>query len=390
MTKSLTIGFVYNVRSKKYDEEFLKKYTEWDYPETIEAISSALEETGNKVIHIEADRSVFHKLEENKDKIDIAFNIAEYISKDLFGAENREALVPMLLEFLNIPYSGSSPQALINALDKAATKEIVSAYGVGTAAFQVVREYPFELDKKLKFPLVVKASCEGSSIALKQSSKVSNEEELNERVKEVITVYNQPALIEEYIEGTEYTIGFVGRLIVPIMKIDLSKIPGHPSLRDQEVKDMEPEYTFIKVKEKDKQALSLLDFDETYVYLATQAAISHDALRVRDFNRMDVRLKDGKFYFLEMNPLPGMHPNYGDLPTMAKGAGIDFDELVNMILMEAIRRYASNPLFKERFSQKRIEKIEEKYNKTLQKLGFYDREVKGIWYKYRLVKKKDL
>jgi hypothetical protein len=58
--------------------------------------------------------------------------------------------------------------------------------------------------------------------------------------------------------------------------------------------------------------------------------------------------------------------------------------------MEAIRRYASNPLFKERFSQKRIEKIEEKYNKTLQKLGFYDREVKGIWYKYRLVKKKDL
>jgi hypothetical protein len=91
-----------------------------------------------------------------------------------------------------------------------------------------------------------------------------------------------------------------------------------------------------------------------------------------------------------MNPLPGMHPNYGDLPTMAKGAGIDFDELVNMILMEAIRRYARNPLFKERFSQKRIEKIEEKYNKTLQKLGFYDREVKGIWYKYRLVKKKDL
>ncbi|MGB9805522.1 MAG: D-alanine--D-alanine ligase family protein [Thermoproteota archaeon] len=390
MTKSLTIGFVYNVRSKKYDEEFLKKYTEWDYPETIEAISGALEETGNKVIHIEADRHVFHKLEENKDKIDIAFNIAEYISKDLFGAENREALVPMLLEFLNIPYSGSGPQALINALDKAATKEIVSAYGVGTAAFQVVREYPFELDKRLKFPLVVKASCEGSSIALKQTSKVNNEEELNERVKEVITVYNQPALIEEYIEGTEYTIGFVGRLIVPIMKIDLSKIPGHPSLRDQEVKDMEPEYTFLKVKEKDKQALSLLDFDETYVYLATQAAISHDALRVRDFNRMDVRLKDGKFYFLEMNPLPGMHPNYGDLPTMAKGAGIAFDELVNMILMEAIRRYANHPLFKERFSQKRIEKIEEKYNKTLQKLEFYDREVKGIWYKYRLVKKKDL
>ncbi|MBO3758095.1 MAG: hypothetical protein JTT14_03210, partial [Candidatus Brockarchaeota archaeon] len=266
-----------------------------------------------------------------------------------------------------------------------ATKEIVSAYRVGTAAFQVVREYPFELDNRLKFPLVVKASCEGSSIALKQTSKVNNEEELKERVKEVITVYNQPALIEEYIEGTEYTIGFVGRMIVPIMEIDLSKIPGHPALRDQEVKDMEPEYTFLKTKEKDKQALSLLNFNETYVYLATQAAISHDALRIRDFNRMDVRLKDGKFYFLEMNPLPGMHPNYGDLPTMAKGAGIAFDELVNMILMEAIRRYEKHPLFKERFSKRRIEKIEEKYNKTIKKLKFHEGEVKGIWYKYKLI-----
>lgn len=390
MSKELTIGFVYNVRSKKYNEEFLKKYTEWDYPETIEAISSSLEETGNRVIHIEADKEVFHKLEENKEKIDIVFNIAEYISKDLFGAENREAVVPMILEFLNIPYSGSGPQALINALDKAATKEVVSAYGVGTAAFQVVRELPFELDKRLRFPLVVKASCEGSSIALKQTSKVNDEKELEKRVREVLTSFNQPVLIEEYIEGTEYTIGFVGKLIVPIMKIDLSKLPGHPSLRDQEVKDMEPEYTFLRVKEADKQALSLLDFNDTYIYLATQAAISHDALRVRDFNRMDVRLKDGKFYFLEMNPLPGMHPNYGDLPTMAKGAGISFDELVNMILMEAIRRYANNPLFKERFNSKRIEKIEEKCNEALSKLKFHDKEVKGIWYNYKLVKKKEI
>lgn len=388
MEEGLRIGFVYNVRSSKYDEEFLKKYTEWDYPETIEAISDALEETGNKVIHMEADREIYHKLEDKKSELDIVFNIAEYISKDLFGAENREALVPMLLEFLNIPYTGSSPQTLINALDKAATKEIVSFYGVGTAPFQVVREIPFELDKRLKFPLVVKASCEGSSIALSQSSKVENEKELNERVKEVIENFNQPALIEEYIEGKEYTIGFVGRMIVPIMEIDLSKIPGKPALRDQRIKDLEPEYTFLKVKDRSKQALSLIDYSNTYEYLATQAAIAHDALRVRDFNRMDVRLRDGKFYFLEMNPLPGMHPNYGDLPTMAKGAGMDFKELVNLILLEGIKRYRKYRQFEERFSYSRTKKIEEFCNEAISKLEFYDKEVSGIWYKYKLIKKK--
>ena len=349
MTNNLTIGYTCNVRPPELDGD--PKYGEWESHETIEAIIQSFEKTGNKVILIDADKDVYHKLLRYDREIDIVFNNAEGLSE----TNIREAIVPFFCEVLQIPYTGSGPQTLINGLDKPTTKEILRNYGINTALFQKMESYADRLEKSLHFPLMVKPTSEGTSIGITQKSKVENDKELEKAVRKVIRECRQPALVEEYISGDEYTVGIIGNYVLPIIKIRFEEIPGNPIIRDPHIKEIENPYITLMSQE-----------EKGYFDLGRQTVIAFEALCCNDYCRIDFRRKgiDGKFYFLEMNPLPGLSPigsgpvsKESDLPHMTRHAGIEYYETINWIMWEAIKRLRKDKNYVDRFTESKIEGV---------------------------------
>ncbi|HWT86891.1 MAG TPA: ATP-grasp domain-containing protein, partial [Myxococcales bacterium] len=212
----LRVGFTYNVKRVKpaldgtRDEE-----AEYDAPATVQAVREAIAAAGHEVIDLEATADLPALIETARP--DLVFNMAEGIK-----GRNRESQVPALLELLDIPYSGSDPAALNIALDKALAKKIVRQHGILTPNFFTMNTGKERLPRDLRFPLIVKPIAEGSSKGVHATSVVENEGELREAAQKMIAKYDQPALVEEYIGGREFTVGMLGERrpkVLPLMEV---------------------------------------------------------------------------------------------------------------------------------------------------------------------------
>jgi D-alanine-D-alanine ligase len=330
----LNIAYTCNVRKLWMEDE---RYGEFESPATIKAVTEALERTGADVELIDVGPDIYHQLEKRKNHIDLVFNNAEGLDEK----ELREAIVPFFCEHLHIPYTGSSPKTFINKMDKATAKKIVAYHSVPTAPFQLM--VPGEQLGDLSFPLMVKPCSEGTSIGISQKSKVRGAQELDDAVRMIHSRFNEPALVEEFLPGREYTVGIIGKYVLPILEIDFTKIPGQPHVRDPHVKDIENPF------------ISHMAWTEKTRSFAQLAITAHEALEVRDYNRMDFRERDGQLYFLEANVIPGVHPTEADLTTMCRHANITHDGMIALIVHTAVQRLSV--LYPERFTGK-IELLE--------------------------------
>jgi len=335
----LRVGFTYNVKRVKpaldgtRDEE-----AEYDAPHTIQAVREAIAAAGHEVIDLEATADLPSLIETTKP--DLVFNMAEGIK-----GRNRESQVPALLELLDIPYSGSDPAALNIALDKALAKKIIRQHGILTPNFFTMVSGKERLPKDVKFPLIVKPVAEGSSKGVHATSVVENEQELREEAQKMIAKYDQPALVEDYIGGREFTVGMLGERrpkVLPPMEVVFL-----------DLKETRPVYSF----EFKQDWSSKIRYDVPAVLepqqlkaLERAARESFISLGCRDVARVDFRMDEsGKIYFLECNPLPGLTPGWSDLVLISKAAGIEYNALIAEILSGAIRRY------KERERERRSE-----------------------------------
>jgi len=302
---------------------------EYDSPSTLQAIREAIASWGHEVIDLEANQELPTVLAVTP--LDLVFNVAEG-----WKGRNREAQVPSLLELLDIPYTGSDPATLSLALDKALAKKIVRQHGIHTPNFQLFTTGKERLNREFtEFPLMVKPVAEGSSKGVVSKSVVQNEAELREVVRELVSKYQQPALVEEYIRGREFTVGLLGERrprVLPPMEIVFV-----------DTDDPNPVYSFQhKLDWNDRiryEVPAKLEPGQTEK-LRTAARGAFMALGCRDVARIDFKMDArGRFYFLECNPLPGLTPGWSDLVLIAKGAGMDYRTLIGEILSGAIRRY---------------------------------------------------
>jgi D-alanine-D-alanine ligase len=322
--RPVRVGFTYNVKRTHDSDE----HAEFDPPETIIAISNALARQGFIVVHLEATPDLPRVLAEAD--VDLIFNIAEGVE-----GRNREAQVPALCELLGIPYTGSDSATLAIALDKALCKKVLSQHGILTPKFQVMETGRERLDGELKFPLIVKPNAEGSSKGIGTASVVDSEEELRANVTAIIDRYKQPALVEEYIHGREFTVGLLGskrRLrVLPPMEI-----------RFKDADNDRPVYDYVVKQEWEKHVeyecpAKLTEAENRAIEKVARATFA--SLECRDFARVDLRMApDGKIYVFEVNPLPGMTPGYSDLVLISNAAGMDYDQLMGEILVGGLRR----------------------------------------------------
>jgi D-alanine--D-alanine ligase len=326
------VGFTFNLKRVKPVEDGSQDHeAEFDPPKTIEAIRDAIASYGHTVVMLEATSELARTLSDQP--VDFVFNIAEGMKESPHG-RNREALIPALCELLGIPFTGSDSATLGLCLDKGLTKKILKQHDIETPEFQIFETGRERINKALRFPLIVKPVAEGTSKGIGDKSVVETEEALREVVLQSIERYAQPALVEEYITGREFTVGLLGEnrpRVLPPMEIVFT---------DASMKH--PVYSFAIKQDWDKHVAYECPAKLTPVELRNlerAAKETFEALDCRDVARVDLRMaKDGTVYVIEVNPLPGLTPNFSDLVLIAQAAGLDYRTLIGEIMSGAIKR----------------------------------------------------
>lgn len=326
----LRVGFSFNQkRVIPTDDVKTDQEAEFDSPKTLEAIREAIRSYGHTVVDLEATPDLPSRL--HPEDVDIVFNIAEGMR-----GRNRESQVPALLELLDIPYTGSDAATLALALDKGLAKRIVAQAGVPTPAFQIMQTGKERLNRDIHFPAIIKPVAEGSSKGVIGTSVVQNEAELREKAAFIVGRYRQPALIEEFLPGREFTVAMLGERrprVLPPMEIVFTKPDKDPT----------PVYSYqhkLNTNDEvryDRPAQIEPRLKETIERISRKVFM---ALGCRDLARIDLRIDSrGQVNFIECNPLPGLTPGWSDLCLIAESAGIGYRELIGEIMAPAIRRY---------------------------------------------------
>lgn len=330
---SYRVGLAFNLK-KGIQSGVEDMEAEYDSIDTVMAIKNALESIGCQVELLEAAHSFLDKLREAH--VDIVFNIAEGLS-----GRGREAHIPAILNFLGIPFTGSDETTLCIALDKALTKRLLTSFRILTPKHQLMSHEGERIRHDLKFPLIVKPNAEGSSKGISNMAVVDDMEQLKHLLERNFQMYGQPMLIEEFIPGREFTVGVIGngseaRVFTP-MEIVYKE--------DQDGRNI---YSF-EVKKDYKRYVEYVcppnlspELQEKLMDIASKV---YRVLQCRDFARMDFRMSnDNKFYFIEINPLPGLAPGYSDYPMIAEFCGVDYNTVIKMILNSALKRYGMAPV----------------------------------------------
>ncbi len=320
---ALKVGLAFNM--KRIDsQDGDDREAEYDAPETIQAITRAIESHGHTVIPLEATPDFPRALLSSG--VDVVFNIAEGIS-----GRNREAQVPNLCELLGVPFTGSDSATLSICLDKALAKRILR--DVDTPQFQVLTTGREKL-RTFRYPVIVKPNQEGTSKGITSKSVCDDEGRLREVARELIERYGQPALVEEYIFGREFTVGLLGerrpRVLPPMEVVFLNA--GERPVYDYECKqDWQSHVRYECPATLTKEELRSIERVCRTTYMT---------LGCRDVARIDLRMtKEGTVYVIEVNPLPGLTPDYSDLCLIANGAKIDYRTLIGDVLSGAIKRW---------------------------------------------------
>ncbi|MEQ9103188.1 MAG: D-alanine--D-alanine ligase [Rhodothermales bacterium] len=303
--------------------------------ETVDAIADALVLLGHEPVRIGPAHALLGASREPGFSMDAAINIAE-------GAHHRgrEGEVPTLLAMLGIPCAGSDALTLSLSLDKAWTKDLVRAAGVATPDWVV---YPWEARPGLlefsalpPFPLFVKPRYEGSAKGLDARSKVHNAAELERQVTHITGAYRQDALVEAFVEGSEFTVAIVGHdppRALPVLQRALCSETGiglhvldRPDLPSAERPWVLPGRLTPALEAQ----------------LTTDALTVFRKLECRDFARLDFRVDaEGRPWFLEINPLPTFAPD-GTFAIMAELMGQTYPAFLASILDDALRHALAN------------------------------------------------
>jgi D-alanine-D-alanine ligase len=299
---TLRIGLTYNLKPEGAEGE---AFEEFDSAETIDALAAALRARGHEPVRLGWGEEMLVRLRATP--VGGVFNIAEGV-----GGRGRESQVPAMLEMLGIPCSGSDPLSIALTLDKALAKLVARAHGIAVAG-------------ATRYPLFVKPANEGSSMGITARSLCRDEQELRAAVDRM-KKYG-PVLVEEFLPGDEFTVGLIAGEVIGVMQVV-------PRTRQD---------NFIYSLEVKRDYLARVDYrlvDAPDV--AELARAVWRAFGLRDVARVDVRRdRDGVACFVEVNPLPGLHPVNSDLVILARLAGISYTELIGLVIAAAEKRWGA-------------------------------------------------
>lgn len=263
--------------------------------------------------------------------IDMVFNLCNGIN-----GFSKLAQLPAMLEFANIPYTGSAVLAHALAINKMYSCTVFKSNNIPTPDFAAIYKMDDLENIHINFPILVKPNDEGSSRGIHQDSLVFNKEDLYKKVEEGLQFYNPPIILNEFIEGREFSIGILGNgddiTVLPIQEVDLSNLPDNLlKFYSFEIKSYYKSHTVYHIPAK-------LTVEEKRA-MESVALKAYNSLMLKDYSRVDVILKDGIPYVLEINSLPGLMRETSALYRMAESMDLGYDGLILKIVNTARKRY---------------------------------------------------
>ncbi|MDH3252698.1 MAG: ATP-grasp domain-containing protein [Ignavibacteria bacterium] len=335
-TKSDTLPPLKTPKTKRNPEPVQVDLSELGVVGEMEDIKEALVSLGYRTSIMNVDSELFRLIDYlRKEKPDLIFNLVECVENEAI----QEMHVAGIYELLKIPYTGAGPLTLGTALNKPRVKEILSYYGIRTPKFQV---FPVSekivLREDLTFPLIVKPSREDASVGIDDASVVYSVSELKKRVRYIFNEFDQPALVEEYIEGRELNIALVGNdkpLVLPISEIDFSGLTDDMhKIVSYEAKWVEGTVAYAGTQGVCPASLPP-DLEEELKDIATRC---YRIIGCRDYGRVDFRLtREGIPYVLEVNPNPDISDDAG-FARSARSHGFTFPQVIGKIVDSALER----------------------------------------------------
>ncbi|MCG6923354.1 MAG: ATP-grasp domain-containing protein, partial [Acidobacteria bacterium] len=325
----MKVAIVYNRNSQSVINLFGMPNREKIGMKTIDRLADALRKGGHQVTAFEGDKDLIDKLEDFMPRVvrgerpGMVFNV----SYGLQG-QARYTHVPSILEMVGIPYVASGPMGHSLSLDKVVTKMILKQNGLPTPDFAVLHA-PDAPIPDLAYPMIVKPRNESVSFGLKV---VNGEEELRGAAKVIFDEYNQPVLVEQFIEGREVNVGLLGNNppeAFPPVQLDFGDGPAVYSYEDKTGKSG-----------RTIRPICPAPLGEALTRRAQEIAIgAFQALGLNDCARVDMRLDgDDKLYILETNSLPSLG-EHGSYLVGAAQVGLDFGAFVNRLVEVASARY---------------------------------------------------
>ena len=341
----LRIGLVYETfetyRRCPGDPE--DAHVEFEPESTISALEEAIVHLGHRPVRLGSPRHLLALVSTGSAgegamevPVDVAFNLSEG-----FGGRNREAWAPVLLEMAAIPCIGSDALTLSLSLDKAWANRWLANVGIPIAQQISIASREAALDVKLPaaYPLFIKPRWEGTAKGIRPSSRVESREELVREVARIVSDYDQPALVEAFVPGAEYTVTLIGNdppRALPVLQRALDRESGiglHAVEGSQE--DAGQASSRANGFEYETPGVLTPDLEARMAELAIRA---FQALKCRDFARLDFRLdSSGEPVFLEINPLPTFAPD-GSFGILAELEGCPLEEMLGRCIQAGLVR----------------------------------------------------
>jgi D-alanine-D-alanine ligase len=301
-------------------------HVEYEPEATLVALEAAVERLGWRAVRLGRPHDLLTAGAKGGVAVDAALTIAEG-----YGTRNREAWAPILLEMLGIPQLGSDALSLSLSLDKAWTRAVVAAAGVPVAPGTVVRTAAeaARLEPPGGFPCFVKPRWEGTAKGIHRGSRVASRAALADAVERVAERYRQPALVEQFLPGAEYTVTLVGNGPPCALPVLQRALDAETRIGLHAVETPDAPRAHVEPGALDPPLESAL------VGLAVRA---FDALECRDFARADFKCDAvGRPHFLEINPLPTFAPD-GSFGILAELLGVPYPALLADVLAHGLRR----------------------------------------------------
>lgn len=271
---------------------------------------------------------------------DLVINLAESFA----GKSALESNIAALLNLLDLRYTGSSPAGLLVAGDKTLSKKVLRFHGIQSPEFATVYRGMVDWAGDVQFPLIVKPPQEDASLGITHKSIVRDVKELLEKIAELQSEYQQPALAEQFVEGREFYVGVLGNAnarALPIIELDFSKFPAdRPRIASWEAK-WGDEGDAKGAEFEGTESVFPEDVpDELRDRIQKAAVDAFHALRLRDYARVDMRVTDaGEIYVIEVNPNCYLEAK-SEFARSAERDGIPYDQLIAQIVELASARYA--------------------------------------------------
>ncbi|HXD48086.1 MAG TPA: ATP-grasp domain-containing protein [Gemmatimonadaceae bacterium] len=307
----------------------------------LDQLDAALAANGHAVKRIVVDGRVEDLARELRGAdADLVFNIAESFG----GKSSLESNVAALLNLVGCRYTGSSPAGLMLAGDKTLTKKVLGFHGIRTPEFATLYRGAVDWAGDLKFPVIVKPPQEDASLGITSASVVHELKDLFDRIDALQTEFQQPVLVEQYIEGREFYVGVLGNAnaeALPVIELDFSGFPaGRPRIASWEAKwgdDGEGSGAeFAGTRSIFPEHLDA-ELGERMQRVAVEA---FQALRLRDYARIDLRASaSGELYVIEVNPNCYLERE-SEFARAVTRSGIGYDDLVGRLVDLASARYA--------------------------------------------------